>query len=106
MSWCDRRTNLANQRINKQTVSVLTAVVQWLWQATITGIKFAFYCAEDSMAHNEQENKKPQGGGPQAHPSNHGPSKRAGGDAHNAPGPGGNKVGQGRGSDTGNKGKS
>jgi hypothetical protein len=58
------------------------------------------------MAHNEQENKKPQGGGPQAHPSNHGPSKRGSGDrTPGHEGRGGNKVRQGEGSDTGNKGK-
>jgi hypothetical protein len=59
------------------------------------------------MAHNEQETKKPQGGGPQGHPSNLGPSKRASGNRQGIEGGrGGNKVTQGRGSDTGNKGKS
>ena len=56
------------------------------------------------MAHNEQENKKSKSGGPQAHPSNHGPSKRGSGEA--TPGlRGGNKVTHGKGADTGNKGK-
>jgi hypothetical protein len=58
------------------------------------------------MAHNQQEHKEPQGGGPQGHPRNQGPSKR---NNHNREGRddgrGGNKVSQGRGADTGNKGK-
>ena len=54
------------------------------------------------MAHNEQENKKQQGGGPAGHPSNQTP-KRADGSKGGVPG--GNKVTQGRGADTGNKGK-
>jgi hypothetical protein len=70
------------------------------------GTRFAAPEPEDSMAHNEQENKKPQGGGPQADPSNHGPSKRAGGERGPDQAGGGNKVTQGEGSDTGNKGKS
>ena len=56
------------------------------------------------MAHNEQENKQSKSGGPQAHPSNQTP-KRAAGGGGNGEGRGGNKVTQGRGSDTGNKGK-
>ena len=61
---------------------------------------------EDPMAHNEQENKKPQGGGPQGHPSNRGPSKPGGGNREGTDeGRGGNKATQGQGSDTGNKGK-
>jgi hypothetical protein len=56
------------------------------------------------MAHNEQEKKKRQDGGPQGDPSNHGPSK-SGGNRQGAGGQGGNKVTQGRGPDTGNKGK-
>lgn len=58
------------------------------------------------MAHNEQENKKQQGGGPEAHPSNKGPMKTGGEREGRTPGQGGNKVTQGEGSDTGNKGKS
>jgi hypothetical protein len=59
------------------------------------------------MAHNDQQNKKTRGGGPQAHPDNQAPAKRgrsapAGGEVIR----GGNKVRQGRGADTGNKGKS
>jgi hypothetical protein len=58
------------------------------------------------MAHNEQETKRPQGGGPQGHPSNQGPPKRARGNRAGADEVrGGNKVTQGRGSDTGNKGR-
>jgi len=58
------------------------------------------------MAHNEQEKKPEQGGGPQGHPSNQGPSKRGGANRErNVGGRGGNKVTQGRGTDTGNKGK-
>lgn len=56
------------------------------------------------MAHNEQEDKKPQGGGPEAHPSNKGPMKTGGDREGRTPGTGGNKVTQGKGSDTGNKG--
>jgi hypothetical protein len=56
------------------------------------------------MAHNEHEKNKSQGGGPQAHPSNHGPSKRGSGE-RTPEVRGGNKVTQGKGSDTGNKGK-
>ena len=55
------------------------------------------------MAQNEKANKKPQGGGPQAHPSNQTPKGHRGGGED---GRGGNKVTQGRGADTGNKGKS
>ena len=68
----------------------------------MSGIEFAPGSPGDSMAHNEQENKKPQGGGPQAHPSNQTPKGHQGGGED---GRGGNKVTQGRGSDTGNKGK-
>jgi hypothetical protein len=58
------------------------------------------------MAHNEQQNKRPQRGGPAADPSNQGPAKRASGDSErNDEGRGGNKITHGRGSDTGNKGK-
>jgi hypothetical protein len=61
---------------------------------------------EVSMAHNEQEQKRPQGGGPQGHPSNQGPSKAAGSNREGTDeGRGGNKTTQGQGSDTGNKGK-
>jgi hypothetical protein len=61
---------------------------------------------EDPMAHNEHEKKKAQGGGPQADPSNQRESKRASDDrGPRADDRGGNKVTQGRGSDTGNKGK-
>jgi hypothetical protein len=49
--------------------------------------------------------KKPQGGGPQAHPTNKGPMKAGGEREGRTPGRGGNKVTQGRGSDTGNKGR-
>jgi hypothetical protein len=57
------------------------------------------------MAHNDKQDKGEQGGGPQAHPSNVTPKR-----SHDGPGggegtTGGNKVNQGRGSDTGNKGK-
>ena len=58
------------------------------------------------MAHNEQEKKTRQGNGPQGHPSNQGPSKPARGNrGRGQEGRGGNKVTQGQGSDTGNKGK-
>jgi hypothetical protein len=58
------------------------------------------------MPHNEQEHKGTGQGGPQAHPSNQTPSKRAGGGrGRNGGRSGGNKVTQGKGSDTGNKGK-
>jgi hypothetical protein len=53
------------------------------------------------MAGIRQQTKKPRGGGPVGHPSNQGPPKGASG----APGRGGNKVRQGKGSDTGNKGR-
>jgi len=57
------------------------------------------------MAHNRQEDKHPRSGGPQAHPSNetpkHAGGERGAGDVVR----GGNKVGRGEGSDTGNKGK-
>jgi hypothetical protein len=49
--------------------------------------------------------KKPQGGGPDAHPTNKGPMKAGGEREGRTPGRGGNKVSHGRGSDTGNKGK-
>ena len=49
--------------------------------------------------------KKPQGGGPEAHPTNKGPMKAGGQREGRTPGRGGNKVSHGRGSDTGNKGK-
>lgn len=50
--------------------------------------------------------KKPTGGGPQKHPSNEGPGTTAGHrNSGGAPHRGGSKVRQGRGSDTGNKGK-
>jgi hypothetical protein len=54
------------------------------------------------MAHNDKQDKTQQGGGPAAHPSNVPPKGHQGGGED---GPGGNKVSQGRGSDTGNKGK-
>jgi hypothetical protein len=58
------------------------------------------------MAHNDQDNKRPQGGGPQGHPSNQGPSKSNGGARRGVDeGKGGSKATQGQGSDTGNKGK-
>ena len=52
------------------------------------------------MARNSSQ-KKPTGGGAQAHPSNNGPAKGARGVRNR----GGSKVRQGRGSDTGNKGR-
>ena len=64
------------------------------------------------MSHNDQQDKRPQGDGPQAHPSNQAPSKSAntnrddaGRVANRDDDPGGNKVTQGQGRDTGNKGK-
>jgi hypothetical protein len=51
----------------------------------------------------KQRNKKPQGGGPDAHPTNRGPGKGAA--ERGRVEPGGNKVRQGKGHDTGNKGK-
>jgi hypothetical protein len=58
------------------------------------------------MAHNDQDQKQPRSGGPQADPSNQSPSKSAGNNRQfNGEGRGGNKVTQGQGSDTGNKGK-
>ena len=54
------------------------------------------------MAQNVHANKKQQRGGPAAHPSNQTPKRASGGKGDAA---GGNKVTQGRGSDTGNKGK-
>jgi hypothetical protein len=57
------------------------------------------------MAHNERE-LRTRGSGPQGHPSNQGPAKRASGNrSGRVDSRGGNKVTQGRGSDTGNKGK-
>ena len=53
--------------------------------------------------HNDKQDKTQQGGGPQAHPSNVTPKRNDQGGGED--GPGGNKVSQGRGSDTGNKGK-
>jgi hypothetical protein len=67
-------------------------------------LKLLMVTVEDSMAHNEQQNKKSRSGGPQAHPSNQGPRKGASG-SRELEGRGGNKVTQGRGSDTGNKGR-
>ena len=59
------------------------------------------------MARNEQQNKKGQRGGPQADPSNQTPKRASGGrdGGGGVAARGGNKVSQGRGSDTGNKGK-
>ena len=59
------------------------------------------------MAHNDQQKTKARSGGPQAHPDNQAPSKRRGsGRAGGEVIRGGNKVRQGRGADTGNRGKS
>lgn len=49
--------------------------------------------------------KKPSGGGPAAHPTNKPATKEPGDREGRTPGQGGNKVSQGKGSDTGNKGK-
>jgi hypothetical protein len=54
------------------------------------------------MAHNDKQDKTPRDGGPQPHPSNRTPKGNHGGGED---GRGGNKVAQGRGADTGNKGK-
>jgi hypothetical protein len=55
------------------------------------------------MAHNDKQDKTKGSGGPAAHPSNQTPKPKNHGGGEG--GPGGNKVGQGRGPDTGNKGK-
>jgi hypothetical protein len=55
------------------------------------------------MAHNDKQDKTKGSGGPAPHPSNQTPKGKNQGGGEG--GPGGNKVGQGRGADTGNKGK-
>ena len=60
---------------------------------------------EDSMAQNDRGNKKPSGGGPEAHPTNRGPLKEGGQREGRTQGQGGNKVTHGKGADTSNKGK-
>ena len=55
------------------------------------------------MAHNDKQDKTKRSDAPVAHPSNQTPKRNNQGGGED--GPGGNKVGQGRGPDTGNKGK-
>jgi hypothetical protein len=64
------------------------------------------------MSHNDQQDKRPRSGGPEGHPSNQAPSKSANNNrdgtgrvANRNDDPGGNKVTQGQGRETGNKGK-
>jgi hypothetical protein len=57
------------------------------------------------MAHNDKQDKRNQSGGPQADPSNVTPKRNNDGPGGGEGTTGGNKVTQGRGSDTGNKGK-
>ena len=55
------------------------------------------------MAHNDKQDKTGRTAGPAAHPSNQTPKRNNQGGGED--GRGGNKVGQGRGADTGNKGR-